>query len=127
MSAVDTVDRNVTPRVGESETWRPSPQQRALLANLVIEFGVDPFTSARAAALLGRHVQGVGTFLGRAARSGELIPTATGSVQLRRVREVNGGRSLWGFEFVVAGRSDHAEVQQLATRDAAPDVDADIL
>lgn len=94
-----STDRATPPREpGELESWRPTPAQRALLADLAIEFGAGPFTSARAAALLDRHVQGVGTFLGRAARSGAVIPAPAGSVRLRRVREVTGGLSLWRFE-----------------------------
>jgi hypothetical protein len=47
-------------------------------------------------------VRGVGTFLGRAARSGELIAAPTGSVRLVRARTVQGRLSLWCFEIVEA-------------------------
>ena len=83
---------------GELERRRPTAAQLELIADLAVEFGAGPFTSARAAALLNRHVQGVGTFLGRAARSGAVIPAPAGSVRLRRAREVTGGLSLWCFE-----------------------------
>jgi hypothetical protein len=83
---------------GESASRRLSSEQLGLLADLAAEFGVEAFTSGRAAALLDRHVRGVGTFLGRAARSGVVIPAPAGAAQLRRVREVTGGLSLWRFE-----------------------------
>jgi hypothetical protein len=58
-------------------------------------------------------VRGVGTLLGRAARSGELIAAPAGSARLRRIRTVQNRLSLWRFE--------------LAEVPAHHDIDEDIL